>query len=76
MQANATQMASTARDTAVSLFASALFLGQSVGVLLAASLIDHIGSGTVIAMGAAVMIATGIFFAEALRVRNYSMPEN
>lgn len=76
MQANATQMTPTARGTAVSLFASALFLGQSVGVLLAASLIDHIGSGTVIAMGGAVMIATGIFFAEALRVRNYSRPEN
>lgn len=72
MQANATQMVPTARGTAVSLFASALFLGQSVGVLLAASLIDRIGTGTVIAMGGVVMITVGLFFAEALRRRDKS----
>lgn len=72
MQANATQMVPTARGTAVSLFASALFLGQSVGVLLAASLIDRIGTGTVIAMGGVVMIAVGLYFAEALRRRDKS----
>ena len=69
MQVNATQMAPGARGTAVSLFASALFLGQSVGVLLAASLVDRIGSGAVIALGGGVLTAAGLFFAQALRRR-------
>ena len=50
MQANATRMAPTARGTAVALFSSALFLGQSLGVLLAADLIERIGSAAVIAV--------------------------
>ncbi|MBK5204039.1 MAG: MFS transporter [Polaromonas sp.] len=70
MQANATQMAPGARGTAVSLFASALFLGQSAGVLLAASLIERIGSGAVIALGGGVLAAAGLFFAQALRRRD------
>ena len=73
MQTNATQMAPAARGTAVSLFASALFLGQSVGVLLAASLIARIGSGTVIALGGSVLMAVGFFFAGALLRRDELM---
>jgi MFS transporter, YNFM family, putative membrane transport protein len=69
MQANATLMAPGARGTAVSLFASALFLGQSVGVLLAAALIDRIGSGAVIALSGAVLMVAGFLFAQALRRR-------
>jgi len=69
MQANATQMAPQARGTAVSLFSSSLFLGQSIGVVLAASLIDRIGTGAVIAMGGAVMALEGVYFAWALRRR-------
>jgi positive regulator of sigma E activity len=53
----------------VSLFASALFMGQSVGVLLAAALVERIGSGAVIAMGGAAMFAVGAFFSRALRRR-------
>lgn len=70
MQANATQMAPHARGTAVSLFASSLFLGQSVGVVVAASLIAQIGTGAVVALGGAVMAAEGVFFAWALRRRD------
>lgn len=69
MQANATQMAPAARGTAVTLFASFLFLGQSVGVVLAASLIGRLGSGWVVALGGAVMLAEGVFFAWLLRRR-------
>ena len=69
MQANATQMAPLARGTAVSLFSSFLFLGQSIGVVLAASLIDRIGTSAVIALGGGVMAAEGVFFAWALRRR-------
>ena len=67
MQANAAQMAPHARGTAVSLFAAALFLGQSVGALLAASLIASIGSRMVVALGGMVMIALGLLFGAALR---------
>ena len=69
MQANATQMAPEARGTAVSLFSSSLFLGQSIGVVLAASLIERIGTGAVIALGGAVMALEGVCFAWALRRR-------
>jgi YNFM family putative membrane transporter len=70
MQVNAAQMAPGARGTAISLFASAMFLGQSVGVLLAAALIERLGSGTVIALGGGVLLATGLWFAQALRRRS------
>lgn len=70
MQANATQMAPAARGTAVSLFAAALFMGQSIGVLLAASLIERLGSGVVIALGGGVLFVLGVFFARALRRRD------
>ncbi len=66
MQVNATQMAPAARGTAVSLFAAALFLGQSVGVLLAAALVERIGSGMVIVAGGAAFTAVGLLFAQAL----------
>lgn len=70
MQAHATQMAPEARGTAVSLFASCLFLGQSIGVVVAASLIDRIGTGPVIALGGTVMAVEGVYFAWALRRRD------
>jgi predicted MFS family arabinose efflux permease len=73
MQTNATQMAPAARGTAVSLFASFLFLGQSIGVLLAAGLVGLLGSTAVIAGGSAVLVAVGLYFASALR-RRASLP--
>lgn len=73
MQTNATQMAPAARGTAVSLFASALFMGQSIGVLLAAGLVGRYGSTVVIISGSAVLVAVGLFFAQALRRRQALM---
>jgi predicted MFS family arabinose efflux permease len=70
MQANATQMAPLARGTAVSLFASCLFLGQSLGVVLAAALIGQIGTAAVVALGGAAMALEGAYFAWALRRRD------
>ena len=69
MQANATQMAPQARGTAVSLFSSFLFLGQSLGVVLAAALIGRVGSSTVIALGGGAMAVLGLYFAWALKRR-------
>ena len=73
MQANATQMAPAARGTAVSLFASALFMGQSIGVLLAANLVGRYGSTAVIAGGSAVLVGVGLVFAQLLRRRQALM---
>ncbi len=73
MQTNATQMAPAARGTAVSLFASALFMGQSIGVLLAAALVGLLGSTAVIALGSGVLVAVGLYFSVALRRRHALM---
>ena len=45
LQTNATQMMPEARGTAVAAFSSLLFLGQSVGVALAALVVDRGGAG-------------------------------
>ena len=73
MQAKATDMAPHARGTAVSLFSSFLFLGQSVGVVLAASLIDRIGSSAVISGAGIVMALEGVFFAWVLGRRSIKL---
>jgi MFS transporter, YNFM family, putative membrane transport protein len=70
LQTNATQMVPGARGTAVSLYASALFLGQSVGVLLAVSLADRIGSDAMIALGGGGLVVMGVFFAQAIGRRD------
>lgn len=44
LQTNATQMLPEARGTAVAGFSSALFLGQSAGVAMAAPIVDHAGA--------------------------------
>lgn len=44
LQTNATQMLPEARGTAVASFSSALFLGQSAGVALAAPIVDRAGA--------------------------------
>jgi len=49
LQMRATQMAPAHRGTAVSLFASALFIGQSLGMLVAAWLVDRWSSSVVLA---------------------------
>lgn len=69
MQANATQMAPTARGTAVSMFASCLFMGQALGVVLAAHLIALVGSGAVIALGGGGVMVLGLLLARGLQRR-------
>lgn len=69
MQATATLMVPHARGTAVSLFSSSLFIGQSVGVVVAAALIERIGTSAVIALGGAAMAVEGVYFARALKRR-------
>jgi predicted MFS family arabinose efflux permease len=70
LQTNATQMAPSARGTAMSMFAAILFLGQSIGVLLAAGLSVRIGSTAVVALGGAVLIVLGAVFSHGIRHRD------
>jgi len=67
LQANATQMAPQARGAAVSLFASGLFLGQTVGVFAASLLVERAGTAPVIAGGGVWLLALGLLFARLRR---------
>lgn len=71
MQANATQMAPAARGMGVSLFAAALFMGQSIGVLGATRLTGWLDTGPVIALGGAGVTVLGLLFARRLRLRGH-----
>jgi predicted MFS family arabinose efflux permease len=71
LQINATQMAPAARGTAVSVFASLFFLGQSAGVALAALLVDRRGAGAVYA-SAAVLLPLLAFTLSALLRRRHA----
>ena len=70
LQAKATQMAPQARGTAVTLFASGLFLGQSFGVTLVTQFVDRLGSAQVMAIADVCLVGVVLFFARQLRLRN------
>ena len=70
LQTHATQMAPTMRGMAVSLFACVLFFGQSLGVLLAAWVVDTFSSTMVFASSAIGLFLLGSAFASLLRQRN------
>jgi predicted MFS family arabinose efflux permease len=67
LQTNATQMAPQVRGTAVSLFASAFFLGQSLGVVLAAALLEAAGAAALFVFAALSMPLIGSGFVYLLR---------
>lgn len=71
LQINATQMAPERRGAAVSAFASCFFLGQSVGVALAGALVAASGTGRLIVLGGAGVLAVAQIFA-VLRRRHGS----
>lgn len=73
LQTHATQMAPTARGSAVSLFASCLFLGQSLGVAACAWLGDNFGLATVFPVGIIGLPLLAWFFAWRLRLRQADM---
>ena len=66
LQTNATQMAPEARGLAVSLFAIALFTGQSVGVALAAPIMDRYGGRPIFLITAVVILAIALWFRRRL----------
>lgn len=69
LQAHATQMAPEIRGTAVSLFVVCLFLGQSLGVVMAAQAVDHASVRWVFAASAFALPAASLWFARQLRRR-------
>lgn len=69
LQVNATQMAPDSRATALALFSSALYLGQSIGVALAAPVVDHYGAVPVFVATALLWPLLAFWFVGELRRR-------
>lgn len=74
LQANATQMAPEARGMGVAMFSVSLFIGQSLGVVLAASLVGRWGSTAVVAGAGVAVLGMAVFFARALQRRDAAGP--
>ena len=55
LQTVSTQMSLQARGTALALFSSAFFLGQTVGVAIAAPVVDHFGAQVLFVVSAALL---------------------
>jgi MFS transporter, YNFM family, putative membrane transport protein len=69
LQTNATQMVPEARGTAVAIFSSALYFGQTVGVAINGAIFDRFTGVPVFLVAAAGLTALGFWFARALRQR-------
>ncbi len=67
LQTRGTQMVPHARGAGVAAFATALFMGQSLGVAVAAPVIDRIGAAPVFLAAAAGLPLLGIWLAVSLR---------
>ena len=74
LQANATEMAPERRGAGMALFASMLFLGQSVGVALAGTLAEAGGAVLPLALSAVLILPLGLAFARASRRRHEATP--
>jgi predicted MFS family arabinose efflux permease len=69
LQTNATQMTPQARATAVAMFSSAIYLGQTIGVAAAAPVFDRFGAVPLFILTAVVLPALSLWFARGLRRR-------
>ncbi len=69
LQTNATQMTPEARGTAVSVFSSSLYLGQTAGVAVNGVIFDRFTAVPVFLLAAAGMLALGLWFSRALKRR-------
>jgi predicted MFS family arabinose efflux permease len=70
LQTNATQMTPQARGTAVAIFSSALYLGQTLGVAINGVVFDRFGSLPVFATAAVGLLVLALWFARDLRRRS------
>jgi len=75
LQTHATQMAPGARGSAVSLFASCLFLGQSLGVALCAWIGDNFGLSAVFPVGIVGLPLLAWYFSWRLRLRQEALQQ-
>lgn len=66
LQTNATQMTPEARGTAVAIFSSALYLGQTVGVAAGGVMFDNWTAVPVFLSAAIILLALGLLFARQL----------
>ena len=69
LQTNATQMTPEARGTAVAIFSSALYLGQTLGVAINGLIFDRFTAVPLFVIAAVGLLALGLWFARALRRR-------
>lgn len=69
LQVNATQMAPTARATAIGIFSSALYIGQGAGVAAAAPIVDRYGAVPVFLIAALAWPLLCWWFSAKLRER-------
>jgi predicted MFS family arabinose efflux permease len=69
LQTHGTQMAPEARGSALALFALCLFVGQAIGVPLAAPVVDRWGAVPIFWVAALVLPALALYFAVSLRNR-------
>ncbi len=67
LQTNATQMTPQARGTAVALFSSALYVGQTAGVAAGAPVIDHLGAAPLFVGAAIALPILAVWFAGELK---------
>ena len=66
LQTNATQMTPQARGTAVAVFSSAIFIGQTVGVFAGSLLIDRLGAVPLFIASAVALPVLAVWFAREL----------
>ncbi|MEA3025380.1 MAG: hypothetical protein QOF91_665 [Alphaproteobacteria bacterium] len=69
LQTEATQMAPEARGTSLALFASMYFIGQTVGVALAAPVMDRYGARPLFVISAVLLPALAFWFTRQLKRR-------
>jgi len=69
LQTNATQMTPEARGTAVAIFSSAIFIGQTTGVAIGSLLIDRFGAVPLFLTSAVLLPLLAIWFARKLPLR-------
>ena len=69
LQTNATQMTPQARGTAVAMFSSAIYLGQTAGVAAGAWVFDRFGGAPLFAATTLVLPALAFWFARELKQR-------
>ena len=67
LQTEATQMTPEARGTSVALFASMYFIGQTVGVALAAPVMDRYGARPLFVVSAVLLPALAFWFTRRLK---------